>query len=200
MNIFSKLATATLCTVALCGIAQAESNWSLRVGAHSVDPDSDNGAVVTVDAGTSLTFDVTYRFNPNWRLEILAAAPFTHDINLIGGSKVAETDQLPPTVSLQYFFLPEQAFSPFVGIGANATIFFNEETSGALAGTDLELDASFGLAASLGADIQLSDNWFATAVVRYMDIESDATLDGASIGTVRIDPIAFGLSLGWRFR
>lgn len=183
----------------LCGIAHAESNWSIRVGAHFVEPDSDNGGLVDVKSGVSPTFDITYRINPNWHLEILAAVPFNHDIALVGGTKVAATDQLPPTVSLQYHFLPDATFRPFVGLGANATIFFNEETTGALSGTVLNLDPSFGLAASLGADMQIGKNWFASAVVRHIEIETDATLDGVDIGSVTIDPIVYGLNLGWRF-
>ena len=199
MNTLIKSSIIGLLTTLLCGVASAESNWSLRVGVHMVEPDSDNGGLVQVDSATSLTFDITYRINPNWRVEILAAAPFNHDINLVGAAKVAEADHLPPTVSVQYFFLPENSFSPFIGLGANATIFFNEETSGALAGTTLELDTSIGVAASLGADIRLSKNMFATGVVRFIDIETDASLDGVDIGTVAIDPVVFGLSLGWQF-
>ena len=93
MNILIKLSIISLLSALFCGAALAESNWSLRVGAHTVEPDSDNGGLVQVDSGTSLTFDITYRINPNWRVEILAAAPFNHEISLVGATKVAETDQ-----------------------------------------------------------------------------------------------------------
>ena len=45
----------------------------------------------------------------------------------------------------------------------------------------------------------LGKNMFATGIVRFIDIETDASLDGVDIGTVVIDPVVFGLSVGWRF-
>ena len=44
----------------------------------------------------------------------------------------------------------------------------------------------------LGAAAQAPD-------ARWFDIDSDAKLNGASLGTVEIDPYAFGLSIGRRF-
>jgi hypothetical protein len=37
------------------------------------------------------------------------------------------------------------------------------------------------------------------ATLRCIDIDSDATLDGAPLTTVEIDPSAIGLSIGWSF-
>ena len=84
--------------------AQSQETAGLvwRVGLHAVQPKSDNHAVVNVDSATTLTFDATYFFAPHWGVELLAAVPFTHDINLNGAGKVAETKHLPPTLSLQY--------------------------------------------------------------------------------------------------
>src|SRR5690606_18520805 len=114
-------------------------------------------------------------------------------------AKVGETKHLPPTVSLQYHFAPAAKFRPYVGVGVNYTLFFSEDTQGALAGSKLELDPSFGLAAQLGADIALNDDWFVNLDLRWVDIDTDATLDGASLGSVAIDPVVFGLSIGRRF-
>ena len=41
---------------------------------------------------------------------------------------------------------------PFIGGGVNYTRFFSTDTSGALAGSELELDDSFGLAVHAGID------------------------------------------------
>ena len=75
----------------------------------------------------------------------------------------------------------------------------DEKTTGALAGTDLSLDDSWGLAGQVGVDYGLSEKWFLNAAVRYIDIDSDATLDGADIGTVEIDPFVYQLQVGYRF-
>ncbi len=196
----AKMMSGGLAVVALCAAATAPAaDWLFRIGAHNVSPKSDNHPVVNVDSGASLTFNFTYMVNDNVGVELLAAAPFKHDINLNGGGRVGDTKHLPPTLSLQYHFLPEARFRPYVGAGLNYTLFFSENTTGALAGSRLELDPSFGLAAQLGADIQLTDTWFMNVDLRWFDIDTDAQLDGADIGTVEIDPYAIGISFGRKF-
>jgi outer membrane protein len=199
-----KNTTAALMTavgLALAGAAQAgdSSAWILRVGAHDVEPKSSNHSVVNVDAARMLTFNLTRKLNDNWGVEVLAALPFQHDINLNTGGKVADVKHLPPTVSVQYHFAPHAKFRPYVGAGLNATIFFSEHTTGALAGADLDLDTSFGPAAQLGMDLDISENWFLNADLRWMDIDTGAKLDGASLGNVAIDPVTFGISVGRKF-
>ncbi len=193
------LGIAGVTLVAAGGMAEA-AEWLVRAGAHTVEPKSGNHAVVHVDAGRSLTFNVTYRYAEHWGVEVLAAVPFSHDIRLnADGSKVGETRHLPPTVSLQYHFAPQAKIRPYAGVGVNGTIFFDERTTGALAGTDLSLGTSFGPAAQLGVDFAVNGDWFVNVDARWIDIDSDARLSGAGIGTVQIDPYAFGLSIGRRF-
>jgi outer membrane protein len=187
--------------IALAGAAQAAepSDWILRVGAHDVAPKSDNHSVVNVDDAKTLTFNLTRMLDEHWAVELLAALPFRHDIPLNGGGKVADVTHLPPTLSVQYHFSREAKVRPYLGLGLNATIFFSEDTTGALAGQDLELDTSFGLATQAGLDIDLSDSWFLNADVRWLDIDTDAKLGGTSLGSVAIDPFTFGISVGRRF-
>ena len=44
-----------------------------------------------------------------------------------------------------------------------------------------------------------NDDWFFNFDVRYIDIDTKAKLDGASLGTVEIDPWIFGAHIGYRF-
>jgi len=194
-------AIVSLLGVAAMPLAQAQDagDWIWRVGVHNVRPKSDNHDTVNVDTGASLTFNGTYVFAPHWGVELLAAMPFAHDINLNGGGKVAETKHLPPTLSLQYHFNPNGSWRPYAGAGVNYTLFFHEKTVGALSGANLELDPSWGLAAQLGLDVNLGSDWFVNADARWFDIDSDASLNGASLGSVEIDPYAFGISVGRRF-
>ena len=175
-----------------------QGDWLIRVGTHNVNPKSDNHSIVEVQDDTMLTFNFTYFFQHNWAVELLAAAPFEHDIELIGGGKVGSTKHLPPTLSVQYHFRPDTRVRPYFGVGLNVTEFFEEDTTGALAGAKLELDRSVGVAGQVGLDIDINDQWFVNMDVRYFDIETDADLNGASLGTVEIDPWAVGLSVGMR--
>lgn len=192
----------------LAGVAQAyeAGQWLGRVGVYGVFPESDNmnnvlgtGATLDVDNGYTLGFNFTYMVNPNIGIELLAALPFRHDISLSGAGTVGKTDQLPPTLSVQYHIMPQGTVHPYVGLGLNYTNFFNEETEGALTGTSLKLDDSWGVAGQLGIDIDVAPNWFVNADLRYISIKSDAKLNGVDIGTVDINPWVVGLTVGTRF-
>lgn len=174
----------------------------LRGGVHAVNPKSDNSPVVNVDEGYSPSINLTYFLGDNWAIDVLGALPFKHDVNLNAtGAKVAELKHLPPTVSLQYHFLPNGAmFRPYVGAGINYTLIFDEKTQGALAGTNLSLDNSSGVAAQIGADFALNDKWAINIEARWIDIDTDATLNGTSLGTVEVDPFVFGLTLAYKFK
>lgn len=194
------VALAGLSMIAMPAQAYEKGDWLLRVGAGQVDPKSSNSPIANVDSGASLIFNGTYFFTPNIGLEVLAAAPFSHDITLAAdGSKVGETKHLPPTVSLQYHFDTNGAFRPYIGAGLNFTVFFDEETTGALSGTSLELDSSFGLAAQLGADFDITDTMFLNFDVRWIGITTEASVDSGTPFDVDIDPMVYSLAVGWKF-
>ncbi len=205
-KIFGFPVILSLLVLALPAQAHEAGQWVYRVGVGSVVPDDKNLALdsttsIEVDAGTSATFTLTYFFTRNFAFDVLAALPFDHDIVLESngvGSKIAETNHLPPTLSLQYHFAPDGNVRPYVGVGANWTTFFNTDTIEGL-GADLDLDDSFGFAAQLGADFLIGEDWLVNADVRYINIETDATLGGSALGTVAIDPMVYSLSIGYRF-
>ena len=181
-------------------MAVEKGDWLVRFGASSVAPKSSNHEVVNVDSATSFTFNFAYMMTSNLSVELLAAYPFEHDINLnADGSKVGSTKHLPPTLSVQYHFVPGNKFKPYIGAGINYTNFFSEKTTGALEGLDLSLDDSWGLAGEIGADIMLGETWLLNLSVRYIDIDTRAKLNGQSIGTVSIDPWVYSVNAGVRF-
>jgi outer membrane protein len=190
-----KTIVAVVALGALAGSAAA-SDWLFRVGAHNVDPKSNGHPALKVESATSLTLSATYFATPNWAIEVLGAVPFEHDIKApgLGLGKVASTKHLPPTVSVQYHFMPDAKFRPYVGAGLNYTFFFDKKAVGALAGTKVYLDSSFGPAAEVGADIALNDKWAINLNARWIDIDTKARSSAlGALGTVHIDPIAIGL-------
>ncbi|WP_425508354.1 OmpW/AlkL family protein [Tahibacter amnicola] len=183
--------------------ARAE-NWLFKIGAHSVDPTSGNGRLaggtLGVDIGANVRPTVTgeYFWTPNWSVEVLAALPFKHEVKL-NGVKAATVKHLPPVVGIQYHFNAEGRVSPFVGVGLNYTYIFGERTTGALSGARLSLDNSIGAAAHVGIDFKLDDAWRISVDARWIDIDSDARVNGADVGTVSIDPLVFGVAVGRAF-
>lgn len=199
---------ALCCLVALVGAptlaAAQEGGWSVRFGLHAVNPKSDNGTLAggalaaDIDTDVKPTFAVQYHFTPNWSLDILAAVPFKHTVSL-NGVEAVDLTHLPPTVSIEYQFLPEGKVRPFVGLGVNYTFIYDEEAKGPLAGTRVKLDNSFGLAAHAGLEFAVNDRWSVVADVRWMDIDTDVSVNGADVGTASVDPLTYGLTAMYRF-
>ena len=48
-------------------------------------------------------------------------------------------------------------------------------------------------------DVGINDRWFVNLSARYIDIDADARLGGANIGTVEVDPFVYGIHVGYRF-
>jgi outer membrane protein len=206
--------------------AYQPGDWIVRAGYASVNPDDSsnglklNGAGVAgtdvgVDNGTALGITASYIFAPHWGVEVLAATPFKHDITVSGlsglgvpdGTTIGSTEHLPPTVSLQYYFADTaSAWQPYVGVGVNYTTFFNEKVSSsaktALGASNLNLDDSIGLAAEIGLDWAVNQNWLVNVSVWKADIKTDASLDTAlgRVNTkVTIDPVVYMVAVGYKF-
>ena len=186
--------------VATTAIAADDHKWKVRVGITNVDPTSNGGDVDKVKSDAAVTFNGVYMVRENIGIELLAATPFEHDIILAGG-KVGSTKHLPPTLSAQYYFNNDSRFTPYLGLGINYTRFFSEKTTGILEGTDLKLDASWGLAAQVGVDIDINDNWFVNLDLRKIQIESDWKVNGGEVasGKAKINPIVYGVNIGYKF-
>ncbi|MFL0800174.1 MAG: outer membrane beta-barrel protein [Agarilytica sp.] len=190
----------------------------LRAGLSTAAPSEDSGNVivdgaetpmsVSVDNNTQLGLNVVYVLNPNWAIELLAATPFAHTINLENSGidgELADVTHLPPTLSALYFFAgSESKIQPYAGLGLNYTIFFDESFKSEREPTfsNLELDSSFGLAVQAGFDYMLNDNWMINGSIRYISISTTANFNvGASAASVDvdIDPWVYTLSAGYKF-
>ncbi|MCG3859707.1 OmpW family outer membrane protein [Psychrobacter sp. Ps2] len=201
------LAAATALTMT-SAFAVPAGTWTVAAGAHYVDPKSDNGTLnnglsVDVDGDVRPTISGEYFIANNVGVELLAALPFHHDITLKTGDTTidAETQHLPPTLSVQYHFdgydLPMNV-KPFVGVGVNYTTFFKERIYLGN-GNDLELDDSVGVAGHVGIDIPFAPTEAFRIDARYMDIKTDASLNGTDIGEVDISPWVYGVAFVKQF-
>ena len=204
------LAAATALTMTTA-FAVPAGTWSIAAGAHYVDPKSDNGDVlndaysVDVDGDVRPTISGEYFIANNVGVELLAAIPFHHDftLNAKDGSAplTGKTQHLPPTLSLQYHFdgynLPMNV-KPFVGVGVNYTTFFKEKLNNN-SGLELKLDDSVGVAGHIGLDIPFAPTESFRIDARYMDIKTDATLNGTDIGEIDISPWVYGVAFVKQF-
>ncbi len=81
----------------------------------------------------------------------------------------------------------------------NFTKFFEEETTGILEGSKLELDSSWGVAGHVGVDFAVSERSSIRVDARWIDIESDVKVDGVELGTAKLDPMVYGAAWVVRF-
>jgi outer membrane protein len=180
--------------------AYEAGDFVLRSGLASVEPDeTPYGTLDTLNAGVdgaeALGLTFSYMLTNNIGLGLLASTPFSHDITS-NGSKIAETELLPPTVHLEYFPLASSSkWQPFLGVGLNYTTFFNEKSTLG----DLSLDDSVGVSLEAGLDYKISDKFIVNATVWNIDLKTDADLNGTSIGGIEIDPWVYMISIGYVF-
>jgi outer membrane protein len=203
--------------------AVGQGDWLVRGRLVAVAPQDDSGVVfvggaplvgseVSVDNGYTLDIDFTYMFTDNIGAELLLDVTSEHDVDS-GGTlasivpgKLASVRVLPPSLILQYHFRAGDKFKPYVGAGLNYTTFLNEKASDAASGilgmSDLDLDDSFGFVLQLGADYQIDDRWYLNADIKYIDLSTTATANSL-VGPIRvdvdIDPLLFGVGVGYRF-
>jgi len=213
------LTIALLSSFSTVALANQAGDILIRGGVTMVSPDSGKSAVLlggevsglelSVDDNAQLGLNFVYFFDNNWAVELLAATPFDHDIKLHAGNDttvLADTKQLPPTLSALYYFDTDGAIKPYVGLGINYTIFFDNSftTTYSKAGfSDLELDNSFGYSVQVGVDYEIDKNWSVNASARYIDISTDATfaVGGENIGasSVDVNPMVYSVMLGYKF-
>lgn len=183
-----------------------------------VDGTTDLGGEATLNNNTQLGLNFAYMLTDKVAVELLAATPFEHDVAINGTGAVdgslGKVKHLPPTLSAVYYPLESSSvFQPYVGVGVNYTWFFDEKvTSGAKAGdnaagfplTNLKVKNSWGWAAQIGADYMLTENIMLNGQIRYIDIDTEATVDvagGASTAKVDVDikPVVYMVGLGYKF-
>jgi outer membrane protein len=217
-------AVASIAALAISGAAFAHEPGELvlRVGVAHVAPDDSSskikiggiafaGTKATVNDNTQLGLTATYIVAPHFGIELLAATPFTHQVRIKGfgapvDGSLADVTHLPPTLSAQYFFLDTKSrFQPYVGLGLNYTLFYDEKLSGRAKGLgfrSLDLDDSWGLAVQLGADYAITDRLFLNAAVWKIDIGTTAK---AKLGNdkvkvdVDVDPWVYFFGVGYKF-
>jgi len=215
----SLLTIALLSSFSLATFANQAGDILIRGGITMVSPDSGksdillggevSGLELSVDDNAQLGLNFVYFYDSNWAIELLAATPFDHDIKLHAGNEttlLADTKQLPPTLSALYYFDTGSAIKPYVGLGINYTVFFDNSFTNAYseAGfSDLDLDSSFGYAVQVGVDYEFDKNWSVNASARYIDIATDATfaVGGENIGSSSVDvnPMVYSVMLGYKF-
>jgi outer membrane protein len=200
-------------------LAQAEAgDWVVRARIVNVSPDESSkldtttnifgaGAKLTVDTNTIPELDISYYFTKNIAAELILAIGTRHDVDIAGGTlapgaKLGSVNMLPPTLTAQWHFNPDQTIDPYLGAGVNYTHAFDNNLN--LGAVPIKIERNmFGLVAQAGVDINLKDGWLINADVKYVQMNTDVTAD-LGAGFVKIDdldinPWVFGIGIGKKF-
>lgn len=204
------ISTASICALSTPSFAQDGLNWlakerfQLRARAVGVFADGGGKESVTglkTDVGDAITpeFDITYFFTDNIAAELIAATA-QHEVSA-GTNDLGETWILPPTLTLQYHFTPENKFSPYLGAGVNYSYFYGEDDGTGF--NALDVDGGFGYAVQAGFDYWLNDHWGINFDAKYIDLEIDAKVNlgttALSAGDVDLNPWVVGGGVSYRF-
>ena len=187
----------------LTGHAMAqESPWLVRARAVQISPADKSDAFgafaadsIHVSNKTIPEVDISYFFTPNWAAELVLTYPQKHDVTL-SGVNIGSFKHLPPTLTVQYHFMPVAQFHPYLGAGVNYTRISSVDLLGGAA--DLEKN-SYGLALQAGVDFKLDKNWSLNLDVKKVQIRSDLSVVGTKVNTVKVDPWLVAVGVGYRF-
>lgn len=210
-----------------------EGDWVVRLRAVNVSPNESSklgqtvnknvapvmtsSADLKVDDNVIPELDISYYITKNIAAELILALGTKHDVKIsgdnagvIGNQNLGEVNLLPPTLTLQWHFRPDQTFDPYIGAGINYTHVLDRNLkfkSGATAGDKIKIDSdSWGLVAQAGFDINLKDGWLINADVKYIQMDTDVKMKGAVTGgawtkidSLDINPWVVGIGIGKRF-
>lgn len=159
-----------------------------------------------VDASNEWTgeVDFSYFLTDNIATELIAATT-KHRMGVNGSSSgnvdLGDVWLLPPTLTLQYHFVPKAVFSPYVGAGVTYAVFYNKDVATGL--RNVKYENAWGYAFQAGFDYSLGGNWYFNADVKKIFLNTDVTVT-TNAGTViradtDLDPWVVGVGFGYKF-
>lgn len=218
------LALAMLSAMAFVGTASAQSLFDMSqppvgkqagtvmirlraIGVIPLDASSSISGIgghVSTTAQAAPEIDGSYFFTDNIAVELIAATT-RHELSAtgtaVGKVDVGSTWVLPPTLTVQYHFMPTQQISPYIGAGVNASFFYGTKPAGPTV-TGLSVNDSWGPAIQAGVDYNFSGHWFANLDVKQIFLNTAAHVSAGAVhikAKDSLDPLVVGAGIGYRF-
>lgn len=179
-----------------------------------------SAAQLEVDSNTIPEIDFSYYITKNIAAELILAVGTRHDvkINALGaGAAVTQAglgsvNLLPPTLTAQWHFMPDQMFDPYVGAGVSYVRAMDRSLTAqtAVGPRAIRIERnSWGPAIQAGLDVNLQDKWLINFDVKKIWFSTDVTLDTqGALGTksgfqkidgLDIDPWVVSIGFGKKF-
>ena len=201
-------------------VAYVNPDESSKLGSVSAAAGSTYSNLMSADSKLSVgnntipELDISYYFTKNIAAELILATGTRHDVSIVSNSgdllnqPLGSVNILPPTLTAQWHFNPDQMIDPYIGAGVNYTHSFdrNLATTAVAAGKAIHIDQDmFGVVAQAGVDINLGSGWLINADVKYVTMNTNVnlTLDNGATWTkiddLDINPWIFGVGIGKKF-
>lgn len=192
--------------------AQKAGEFHMRVRATGVVPmeDATIGAIggnVAVTNNLIPEVDFTYYFTDHLAAELILGTS-KHEVvatnTALGNIDLGRVMLLPPTLSVQYHFLPTKKLNPYVGVSGNYTIFYDQGTGKGRNGavTDVDYDNAFGYGFQFGMDYKITDKIYWNVDVKKLYMNTDVTV-GTNLGVtvpadVDLNPWLISTGIGFK--
>ena len=164
-----------------------------------------------VDNNTIPEIDFSYYITKNIAAELILATGSRHDVKIAGGvdaQKLGSVNLLPPTLTLQWHFNPDQQFDPYAGAGIsyiramdNGLATTTSTTNLSTVGTGIHIDRNmWGPALQAGIDVNLQDKWLVNFDVKKIWFSADVFANPSTkIDDLDIDPWVVSFGIGKKF-
>jgi outer membrane protein len=213
-RLFRPAALAVVLSLAAAGAYAQQPPNTFKIGAILYQPHSKTDGIrgigvppgADAEVGSATTLLLTYEraLTPNVGVEIVLGVPPRIKSKATGsvaylGDDVLSAKNVAPTLFVTYHFgAPGDRLRPYVGLGVNYTHFASPRSTLA---DNVELADSTGLAAHLGADYAVANNWGLFASIARVDVKSKLVATGTTVLETTIDfrPITYSIGAYYRF-
>ena len=174
------------------------------------------GAQLQVDNNTIPEIDFSYYFTKNIAAELILAVGTRHDVNVSSAGDVAKAlgsvNLLPPTLTAQWHFMPDQTFDPYVGAGLAYVRAMDNGLTAQVGASALPIRIdrnNFGGVLQAGFDVNLQDKWLVNFDVKKVFVSTDVELNSLGVAGLAsgfkkidqldIDPWVVSVGFGKKF-
>lgn len=172
----------------------------------------DPHANLQVGKNTIPELDISYYITKNIAAELILAVGTRHNVSITPGDAAVAADLgkvnlLPPTLTAQWHFNPDQTIDPYVGAGAAFVLGLDRKLTANADGVGsfpIRIDRSaFGGVLQAGFDVNLQDKWLINFDVKKIWVNTDVKLDLGTgyqkIDSLDLNPLVVSIGIGKKF-
>lgn len=174
-------------------------------------------AELRLDNNTIPEIDFSYYLTKNIAAELILALGTRHDVSVSGSGgaltqrSLGSVNMLPPTLTLQWHFRPDETFDPYAGVGLTYMRAMDNSLTAhtTLGNLPIRVERnSFGPAVQAGFDINLEKRWLINFDIKKIWADADVKLNAAGAGlpggyrkidSLDIDPWVISIGFGKKF-